>query len=195
VRDVMGRPVVQRVDGWPAVEFEYDPAGRMRRASDGTVELSYTRDIMGRPVTETIDGQTVHNEYDALGRRIRRVTPSGVESVWQFTPAGHEASLAGTSGSLSFAYDQYGLETARYLGAGAALTQTFDELGRLRGQGIWAVDARPTNDPGQPQYRSLQQRGYRYRADGIVVAIDDALRGNRTYQLSVAGRVTAVNAE
>jgi RHS repeat-associated protein len=191
VRDVMGRPVMQRVDGEPALEFEYDPAGRMRRASDGTVELSYTRDIMGRPITETIDGHTVRNEYDALGRRIRRVTPSGVESVWQFTSAGQEASLAGTSGSLSFAYDQYGLEAARYLGAGAALTQTFDELGRLQAQGIWAIDVRPNNEP---QYRSLQQRGYRYRADGIVVAIDDAVRGNRTYQLSVAGRVTAVNA-
>ncbi|MGH6655211.1 MAG: RHS repeat-associated core domain-containing protein [Actinocrinis sp.] len=194
VRDAMGRPVAQRVEGEPAVEFEYDPAGRLRRASDGTVEITYTRDVMGRPITETVDGQTLHHEYDALGRRVRRLTPSGVESVWRFTPAGREASMAGTSGSVSFAYDQYGLETTRFLGPGAALTQTFDELGRLQGQGIWAFDARTDAEPGEPQYRPLQQRGYRYRADGVVVAIDDQLRGNRTYQLSAAGRVTAVDA-
>src|SRR5205085_2890519 len=152
------------------------PAGRLRRASDGAVELTYTRDIMGRPITETVDGQTVHHEYDALGRRVRRLTPSGVESVWQFTPTGRAASMAGSSGSLNFAYDQYGLETTRFLGPGAALTQTFDELGRLQGQGIWAFDAPAggeTGEQGEPQYRALQQRAYRYRADGVVVAIDD----------------------
>ncbi|HEU5331419.1 MAG TPA: DUF6531 domain-containing protein [Actinocrinis sp.] len=196
VRDVMGRPVAQRVEGESAVEFEYDPAGRLRRASDGTVELTYTRDAMGRPITETVDGQTLHHAYDALGRRVRRVTPSGVESVWQFTQSGREASLAGSSGGLNFAYDRFGLETTRFLGPGAALTQTFDELGRLKAQGIWAFDAQPGADPAEPetQYRPLQQRGYRYRADGVVEAVDDQLRGNRTYQLSAAGRVTAVDA-
>lgn len=42
--------------------------------------------------------------------------------------------------------------------------------------------------------RTLQRRGYSYRADGYLSGIDDSLTGPRTFTLDTAARVTAVDA-
>lgn len=42
--------------------------------------------------------------------------------------------------------------------------------------------------------RTLQQRGYSYRSDGHLTAIDEALAGLRTFTLDKVARVTAVDA-
>jgi RHS repeat-associated protein len=190
-RDALGRPVVQHVEGEAAVEFGYDTAGRLWRASDGDVEMVYQYDVMGRPIAETVDGLTVTNEYDALGRRTRRTTPSGIESVCRYTPAGHEATLTGTAGELAFSYDRSGNETYRYLGPGAALTQAFDQLGRITTQNLWAADGMLSPEA---EFQTVQRRTFQYRADGVISAINDQLRGNRAYELTPAGRVTTVQA-
>lgn len=99
VRDARGRVLVQRVEGERPVEFEYTPAGYLRRAGDGVTEVVYERDALGRPVVEAIDGRAVRSEYDLLGRRVRRTTPSGVQTTWQYTPARQPAALIGTAGA------------------------------------------------------------------------------------------------
>jgi RHS repeat-associated protein len=183
-RDSAGRVVAQRIDGEGTVEFEYDPAGQLLRAADGTTELTYQRDLLGRPLLESINDRPVRSEYDLLGRRTRRLTPSGIESVWQYTPIRKEASLVGTGGSLSFGYDVGGRETARRMGADVTMTQAFDDQGRLTAQSLWGDSDRP-----------IQHRTFRYRADGLVTAVSDQLGGDRSYALTPAGRVTAVTAE
>jgi RHS repeat-associated protein len=190
VRDVEGRVVRRNVDGEPAAEFEYDTAGRMVRAGDGTTEVSFERDLLGRPLLESINGRAVRSDYDVLGRRVRRVTPSGVESAWSYTPLSAPAGLTGSAGGLAFGYDAAGQEISRRLGAAAMLTQGFDENGRLTGQQLLA--GAPNQDPRG--FRSVQQRGYRYRPDGLVTAVNDRLAGDRNYRLTTAGRVTAVTA-
>lgn len=196
VRDARGRVVAQQVEGERRIEFELDAAGRLRRAGDGTTEVVYERDALGRPVVESIDGRAVRSEYDVLGRRIRRSTPSGVETRWTYTRSSQLATLTGTAGTLSFEYDPAGRETTRRLGRRAALTQVYDDAGRLAAQHVWA---HPSTDPAAPdvpanRYQAVQQRTYRYRADGVVTAVGDRLRGDRAYELTAAGRVTAVAA-
>ena len=40
----------------------------------------------------------------------------------------------------------------------------------------------------------VQQRSYRYRADGLLTGVNDTLTGPRTFELDRAGRVTTVQA-
>jgi RHS repeat-associated protein len=187
VRDARGRVLTQEVEGEEPTRFEYDEAGRVRRARNGATDLSYQRDLMGRPLVESVNGRAVRSEFDLMGRRVRRSTPSGVESVWRYTPLRQAASLAGTAGALAFEHDPSGREITRQFGT-ATLTQEYDVSGLLTAQRLWATT------PADPTRRSIQQRTYHYRPDGLVTATTDQLRGNRVYELTPAGRVTAVNA-
>lgn len=189
LRDGAGRIIVQTA-GRERTEFTYDAAGRLVHASGDGVDLLYERDLLGRVTAETVDGLTVRTGYDELGRRTHRGTPHGIDSDWRYTAAGWESALAGTAGRLSFEYDGSGRETQRLLGAGAVLTQAFDELGRLAEQHV----RRYPDETTGAEHGSVQRRGYRYRADGTVTAVTDQLAGARTYQLTPAGRVTGVDA-
>ncbi|MGH6656122.1 MAG: putative adhesin [Actinocrinis sp.] len=171
--------------------FAYDAAGLMSHADGPDGALEYTRDRLGRVLSESWDGRTLVAEYDGLGRRVRRVAPSGAVSDWSYDAAGAPVGLSTAAGALSFQYDAAGRETTRYLGVQAALSQRYDDAGRLSTQAIWAYDqgAVTTSEP------TLQQeRTYAYRADGYPVEITDQLRGTRRYDLDQAGRVTAVHA-
>ncbi|HEY0807955.1 MAG TPA: RHS repeat-associated core domain-containing protein, partial [Pseudonocardiaceae bacterium] len=185
-RDAAGRILAQRV-GDELTEFRYDVAGRLAQAVGAGVDLTFERDLLGRSIAETVDGLTVTSTYDELGRRTGRTTPHGVHSAWRYAATGWESQLVGTGGQLSFEYNADGRETSRQLGTDVLLTQAYDDLGRLAEQQI----LRRTETPG---FGAIQRRAYRYRADGVVAAISDELRGGRNYELTPGGRVTAVNA-
>ena len=190
-RDALGR-IVEARTGEESVRYEFDPCGRLIAAASATSELAIERDRAGRVLSETVDGRTLTSEYDPRGSRIQRTTPGGVVSRWTFDVYGQPTAFAGTAGSLAFEYDAAGRETTRFLGGRAALTQSFDPMGRLTAQAIWAYD--PDSDAAAPgaEYQSLQQRTYSYRHDGHLVAVGDALAGNREYDLDPFGRVTSV---
>ncbi|MFK0243408.1 RHS repeat-associated core domain-containing protein [Amycolatopsis azurea] len=188
-RDVRGRVLRQSVAG-NHTDFEYDEGGWLRRVAAGNIEVTYERDLLGHPLAESINGRTVRSEFDAVGLRTRRVTPSGIETTWRYDELRRETELVGTAGTVAFEY-QAGQEVLRRLGANATLTQTYDELGRLTGQALFSAAASPG---AEGQVRAVQQRTFRYRADGQVTAIDDRLRGDRVYELTPGGRVTGVQA-
>lgn len=192
-RDPLGR-VLTRTSGEHVERFGYDAAGRLARAEGPGAALAYTRDARGRVLTETVDGHTVASTYDALGRRVGRTTPTGAASRWTYDPTGLPTAMSTDAGGLSFGYDAAGRETLRYLGPRAALSQSFDTLGRLSRQRIWAYE-RPDaqGQAGTPDL--VQQRTYAYRPDGLVGEITDLLRGTRHYDLDLGGRVTAVRAD
>lgn len=192
-RDPVGRIITQRA-GDSVTEFRYDAAGRLVRADGDGVRLDYARDPLGRVIAETVDGLTVTSTYDVLGRRTHRNTPHGVASAWGYTAAGWESSLVGTGGGLTFEYDGSGRETSRLLGAGAVLTQAFDQLGRLAEQHVWRYPEAEGGESGEPG-GSVQFRAYLYRQDGPVREIHDRLRGDLGYELTPGGRVTGVRAE
>ncbi|GLX41609.1 hypothetical protein Sros01_76820 [Streptomyces roseochromogenus] len=164
--------------------YSYDVFGELERAvtPDGTT-LTRERDRHGRLLSETVDGRTTTYAYDALGRRTVRTTPGGARSEWTYDTAGRRASLTASGRTIAFERDAAGRELTRSLGAGLSLTQEYDPLGRLTGQRVVGEDG-----------RTLQRRGYAYRTDGALTAVDDALAGPTAFTLDAGARVTAVDA-
>lgn len=179
-RDAFGN-VVERRSGAVTATFTYDPLGRLVEAMDGDTRVTFQRDAAGRVLAETINGRTVASVYDALGRRIRRHTPSGAESVWEYDANSRPVALHMAGRTLRFGYDRVGNEIQREMGPTAVLTQAWDANHRLLSQTV-------TGAAG----RQIQQRSYTYRADGCLTSVDDKLIGSRTFELDRAGRVTVV---
>jgi RHS repeat-associated protein len=155
--------------------------------------IEIERDLVGRVTAETCNGRTVSSRYDAAGRRIRRVTPSGAETRWDYDAAGQPVALQSDGLELRFGYDQAAHETVREMPGGARLVQQWDSVGRLAAQTL-SAGAGPFI--GQPSTataeRMLQRRSYRYRADGALTSVEDLLSGSRQFGLDSAGRVTGV---
>ena len=204
-RDALGRVVVQQA-GAESTRFTYDPAGRVLRAEASDCVVEWVRDSRGRVLSESVDGRTLTAtltaQYDSVGRRVSRTTSTGTTSAWTFNAAGLPLSLATTAGGLTFHYDAAGRETARFVGAGAALTQSWDGADRLTGQSIWSRDTASPAADGADSANSADGAGYRrisartigYRADGSPVETADEARGTSRLELDAAGRVIALDA-
>ncbi|MEU7393415.1 DUF6531 domain-containing protein [Streptomyces albogriseolus] len=188
VRDARDKVVEQRTSEG-VTTYTYDAVGNLVRAGDGSVELTYERDAVGRVVAEACNGATVRSAYDILGRRIRRTTPSGTESIWQYDGRDRPVLLRTAGRDITFAYDEAGREVERRLGA-ARLSQTWDTNGRLSSQTLLAG----TGPSAESASHRVQHRAYRYREDGTVTAITDLLNGDRDVDVDATGRVTGVRA-
>ncbi|WP_116211756.1 DUF6531 domain-containing protein [Streptomyces olivoreticuli] len=177
-RDLLGRAVEQN-----GTVFAYDASGRLLRTANADAEIVYERDALGRVLSETVNGRTTSRLYDAAGRLLRRVTPSGLASEWTYDATGRAVELRGDAGTLTFAYDAAGRETERGLGGTAVLTQEWDTLDRLTAQVVsGAAD------------RLLQHRAYAYREDGHLTEIRELTSGTRRFDVTRTGRVTSVSA-
>ncbi|QUH05829.1 RHS repeat protein [Saccharopolyspora erythraea] len=183
IRDALGN-VIEKRSGEVTTTFVYDEVGRLLEAMDGDTQVTFRRDQVGRVLAETINGRTVTSTYDVAGRRIRRRTPSGAESVWEYDANHQPAALHVAGRSLLFSYDSAGNEVQRSLGMHAVLEQAWNSDNRLRSQTITGNDG-----------RRVQDRTYDYRADGVVSGVSDQLTGSRTFDLDRLGRVTAVRAQ
>ncbi|MFI0467100.1 RHS repeat-associated core domain-containing protein [Saccharopolyspora sp. 5N102] len=179
-RDVLGN-VIERRSGAVTSTFAYDTRGRLLEAADGETQVTFQRDPSGRVLAETINGRTTASAYDALGRRIRRRTPSGAESAWEYDANGRPTALRTAGRMLHFGYDSAGNEIQRGLGPEAVLDQVWGENHQLLSQTISGASG-----------RQIQQRSYAYRADGALTGLDDQLTGPRRFELDSAGRVTAI---
>ncbi|MER5388801.1 RHS repeat-associated core domain-containing protein [Saccharopolyspora sp. NPDC002686] len=178
--DLLGN-VVEQTDGRTTTTFSYSPSGLLVEAVNADSRVSFQRDALGRITAETVNGRTVTSEYDLLGRRIRRRTPSGAESVWEYGADGNPVALHTTGRTIRFEYDRMGREVRRVLGSGAAVDQTWTPTGRIDSQLI-------TRAGGE----RVQHRSYAYRADGELVGVHDQLTGPREFVLGAGDRVTAV---
>ncbi|MEU5852391.1 DUF6531 domain-containing protein [Saccharopolyspora shandongensis] len=179
-RDVLGN-VIERRSGSGTSTFTYDPLNRLVEAMNSDTQVTFHRDSVGRVLAETINGRTVASMYDPLGRRIRRRTPSGAESVWEYDPNGRPVALQTAGRTVRFGYDSAGHEVQRELGPEVVLDQAWDANHQLLSQTLTGSSS-----------RQIQQRSYTYRADGYLTGIDDRLTGPRTFDLDRVGRVTAV---
>ncbi|MEU9011369.1 DUF6531 domain-containing protein [Streptomyces sp. NPDC048479] len=185
-RDVLARVTEQRTDAGDITTYAYGPTGHLARAVGADAEIAIERDALGRTLTETVDGRTTTYAYDVLGRRTRRVTPSGLTSEWTYDPAGRPTELRSDAGSLSFTYDAAGRETERRLGEDVTLSQTWDATDRLATQSLTARS--------EDADRLLQHRAYAYREDGYLTEIRELTSGTRRFDLDRMGRVTGVRA-
>ncbi|MFE7118882.1 DUF6531 domain-containing protein [Streptomyces sp. NPDC057654] len=183
-RDALGRVVEQRGDGDEVSTYAYDAAGALVGAANADAELVIERDALGRVLTESVNGCTTRYAYDALGRRMRRVTPTGFSSEWKYDEEGRPAELRSEAGALTFAHDEAGRETERSLAGGPVLRQKWDENDRLTAQTIRGTQADDL----------LQHRAYAYRPDGCLTEIRELTSGTRRFDLDRMGRVAGVNA-
>ncbi|MFD8379911.1 putative T7SS-secreted protein [Streptomyces sp. NPDC059679] len=182
-RDVLGRVVTKDAAG-RTTSYGYDAVGRLISAAGPDAELVLQRDRLGQVKCEMVDGRVLTHRYDPLGRRIRRTTPGGATTSYAYDAAGRRTTLTASGHTLGFERDAVGRETTRLIGDELALTQHWDLKGRLTEQALTG-----------PAAGTVQRRAYTYRADGHLAAVDDALRGRRTFELDAVGRVTAVHAQ
>ncbi len=189
-RSLLGDVVEQRW-GEAITTFEYDPAGRMTRATNADADVVFEYDPLGQVLAETCNGRTLTSSYDALGRRTHRRTPSGAESIWDYDANGQPVALHTSGHTLRFDYDAAGREVERTFGA-VSLTQTWDANHRLASQTVTTGGSGDTRASAPRKDRLIQRRAYSYRSDGYVTSIDDHLSGLRRYDLDAIGRVTAV---
>ncbi|WP_406642215.1 RHS repeat-associated core domain-containing protein [Amycolatopsis sp. WGS_07] len=186
-RDLRGNPVEEVVEGPSGTvrtRFEHDVLGQLVAVDDGTTRIEYARDAAGRVIAETVNGRTVRSEYDQCGDLVRRRTPSGAESTWEYGKAGEPAALHTSGRSTRFEYDPAGREVRRTFGKGAAILRSWDPAGHLSGQAVRDASGELGRD-----------RRYHYRPDGLPARIDDQTSGPRWFTLDVRGRVTSVRAD
>jgi RHS repeat-associated protein len=187
IRDSLGN-VVEEHSAAGITTFCYDPAGRVVSAANADADCTFQRDPVGRVLAETCNGRTVFSTYDALGRRVRRVTPSGADSIWDYDAAGQPVAMRTAGHTLRFTHDAAGREIRRVLDSGVSLTHGWDVTGRLLFQTITA------DGPGTADGTRLpQRRDYGYTPDGYLTQIDDLRSGIANYTLDPARRVTTVH--
>jgi RHS repeat-associated protein len=192
-RDALGRVVEQRTPRGRLSQFTYDPGGRLTSARNAAGLLEIERDQLGRVAAEVLNGHSLRSTYDALGRRVQRTTPSGRESTWSFDAVGNPAHLATLSGEIGFDHDQVGNETTRRIGPSAALTQSYDQAGRLIARNLLAVDyQQPRTSAQATLWRTVSSQSWTYRGDGTPKSATDSVTGTRRFALDARGRVAAV---
>ncbi|MCZ0988710.1 DUF6531 domain-containing protein [Streptomyces diastatochromogenes] len=187
-RDAVGRVVEQRSGAGAVTTFAYGPDGGLAHAANADAEVVLERDFLSRVLSETVNGRTTTHAYDALGRRVRRVTPSGLASEWTYDPAGRPLTLRSPVGELHFAHDPAGRETERRLGTEVRLAQSWNPRNLLTRQSLTSGPEADGVD------RLLQHRTYTHRADGYLTEIRELTSGTRRFDLDGMGRVTGVRA-
>jgi len=194
-RDTAGQVAVcETPDG--AFTYEYDRVGRHTRLTGPDNAIEYQRDLNGRVIAETVDGRTTTYEYDRAGRCVRRITPSGAESLWEYDAAGHAALLNTAARGLTFTRDAAGREVERALGDGVWFSRDLDPAGRLNNQSLWVGDRRvPGEGASSGDRRRILSRNWTWRSDGILLGVGDEMGASRQFSVDEVGRVTHVSAE
>lgn len=201
-RDTLGRITHKDAAGL-VTTYAHDAAGNLHQAANPDATVTYTHDILGRVAAETVNGRTMTFTYDALGRRTSRTTPTGHTTTYTYDAAGNRTAMDIASHVLTFHHDAAGQELTRTIDGTFALTHTWDPTGRLTTQSLttaatstlpYPTGATPAQNPAAAEAQRVLHRGYSYRPDGNLTAIDDSHTGRRTFDLDRADRVTAVHA-
>ena len=193
-RDTLGRITEKNAAGL-VTTYAHDTAGNLQQAANPDATVTYTRDILGRVTAESVNGRTMTFTYDALGRRTSRTTPTGHATTYTYDPAGNRTAMDIAGHVLAFDHDAAGQELTRTIGDHLQLTHAWDPTGRLTSQCLTAAAIEGAPAPNSTtETQRLLNRGYTYRPDGNLTAIDDSHIGRRTFDLDPVGRVTAVHA-
>ncbi|NLE79261.1 MAG: RHS repeat protein, partial [Rhodococcus sp.] len=206
--DVLGRLTDIRTDSGEHLRFDHDLAGRVTTAVTGhgdntihTVDFDYT--ATGQLAAQAVDGHPeMRFEHDLAGRRIRRLSPSGGDTAWQWDPAGQLSGLTTDGHRVSFDHDPRGALSGWRIGE-LDVSRQHTVRGQLAAQTVTAHPASSLNfdfdGPSQPP-QIMREDAYAYRPDGYLTnhtttsdaaaVVDRVL--SRDYTLDPAGRITTV---
>ncbi len=109
------------------------------------------------------------HEYDALGRRIKRRSPSGQEVEFAYDADSRLERLQTPRGEMEFEYDRAGQMTKRRTPGGLEERFYYDACGRMIEQRV--------NEPGA----TLFLRQYKYDPEGNLVELADSAKGTRWF--------------
>ncbi|UED84711.1 DUF6531 domain-containing protein [Streptomyces profundus] len=179
--DAAGRTATKTVAD-VVTEYTYSPGGALLRAVAPDCDVAFERDALGRVTAETVNGHVLRFALDAAGQRVERITPGGAHSRYKRDAAGNLTGLTTVGRALTFTHDGRGRQLSRSLGERFTLAQQWGPDGTLVNQTL----LNPTG--------TVQRRDYGYRADGALTEVDDLLRGDVTFTLDTASRITSVQA-
>lgn len=180
VYDALGNLIEWRAPSG-VTKYAFSPVGHLIRATNDDAVVEFERDDQGRITAETINGRSVTFDYDSQHGVIRRQTPSGVTSSWNYDAAGRPTGLSFAGHSLNFGYDAAGQQINRSVDGAVTLVQSYDGEQRLTSQVV----------AGRSGQHVLRRR-FRYRPDGKLIGTDDGLSGSIRYQIDPSGRVVEV---
>jgi YD repeat-containing protein len=167
----------------------YDKAGRLGDATEGTVKTAYAYDAANRVLTETVNpgglALVTTYEYDPQGRRTKITDPSNVVTTLTFDQNGRTTTrTVGSAGTAltttTYTYDQSNQVLTVTEGTGGAATvtkYTYDKAGRLSETAV---------DPTGLNLRTT----YLYDKAGNVLRKEDAAGGVTRYAYDGENRVT-----
>jgi RHS repeat-associated protein len=178
--DAAGRPLLCTYADGTHESFEYDPRGLMVRAENPFATVQWEYDALGRPLAECTNGKWLKNQYDALGRRVSRVSPLGRTLRLDYDAEGRlRRAFDGGKEVLSRTLDPRGLEVARRLPAEVVMERRYAATGELLASRTRRWDS------------TLTARDYHYDDGGQVVEIRDQTFGVTRFEHDVDGRLRA----
>ncbi len=198
--DAAGRRTQRLGDDGYTLNYEYDPAGRLARLTDGggTVLVEYLYDAVGRLSRENHgNGTYTTYSYDAAGQLTSLVNhaPDGtIQSRFDYTydANGNRTSMTTLQGSTTYGYDAANQLTSVAYPDGRRATYAYDAAGNRQ----WVTEngaiERYTTNPLN-QYTQAGNATFGYDLNGNLISRTDA-SGTTTYQYDYENRLVRVNA-
>src|SRR5262245_6663316 len=122
-------------------------------------------------------GRVIEHEYDALGRRIKRLAPAGQTVEFTYNADSLLSRLETPRGSMEFEYDKAGRMTKRRMPGELEESFYHDRCRRIIEQSL--------HKPS----RTLFHRGYKYDAEGNLIEMNDSNKGLSRFVYDPAERL------
>lgn len=136
--DDIGRAVSSNAPGAPDdLSFNYDNLGRLLSATRDGRQVSTIFDALGRKISVTAPLGTVSYQYDLAGSRTRTTYPDAfyisydLDVLGRVTVVREYGAASGPGVLASYAYDDFGRQSALNRGNGAHSTASYDSASRL----------------------------------------------------------------
>lgn len=159
--------------------FDFDANGNLTACANEHVTVQRTLDVEGRLVEEKQGDFVVRNDFDALGRRIRRETSAGNTIAYEYDVLGQPTAIRiNDEPPITIERDAAGQVVKETLSPALERQYQYDGEGRLTGQGVrreaeWLFSTQYAYDSvGNLTHRKDSQYGvdqFRYDPLGQIV--------------------------
>lgn len=205
--DTLGNLTSITADSGEYLAYTHDTAGRILTAITGTdetrthtIEFTYTPN--GQVATQRLDDQpALKNDYDHLGRRTRRTTPTGAVTSWRHNALHQVTALTADGTDVTFTHDLTGRLTQWRVGE-VQIDRAFTPTGDIAVQEVTGFPAETFSlDFGEthtarPDPTTIRRDDYTYRPDGFLshhlTTRPHEAPIHNAYTLDLIGRVNSI---